>query len=74
MTIATVATALLKKCIDFYTSGSGHEFTDVHATHAFFYTPPLYNTDHLRSPWYFVVIVLQTVCPKPRISHATEGI
>jgi hypothetical protein len=48
MTTAAVATALLKKSMDFYTSGIGHEFIDVPATHVFIYIPKLLsNTDHL---------------------------
>ena len=65
----------VKKSMAFYTSGSGHEFTDVPAAHVLIYIPkPLSNTDHLRSPRCFDIIVLQTVCPKPRISHAREGV
>jgi len=68
-------TALLKKSTEFYTPGSGHEFTDVPEAHVFIYIPkPLFNTDHLRSPWCVVIIVLQTVCTKPRISHAIVGV
>jgi hypothetical protein len=61
--------------MDFYTSGIGHEFIDVPAAHVFIYIPKsLSNTDHLRSPWCFVIIVSQTACPKTRISHAIEGV
>jgi len=44
-----------KESMDFYTSESAHEFTDVPAAHALIYIPkPLSITDHLRSPWCFV--------------------
>jgi len=46
MIIATVTTALLKKSMDFYTSGSGHEFNDVPAATYLNHILTLITSDH----------------------------